>query len=290
MARKAAKTGPGPTLLVALEQHFPENKRIIQDDLAAAILPFSARFSLWLKLQLMSVDKIAEWMEKRMPGMWSGFMCRKRYIEEKAEEAVATKIGAVVNLGAGFDTRTFRLPALSKVPVWEIDQPDIIKAKRIRVKKIFGEIPARVVLVPIDFNRQKLQEVLSSFGYAGDMRTLFIWEAVTQYLPESSVRKTFDFLSKATAGSRLVFTYIRKDFLNGKEFYNHQYLYQNMVIKHQSWLFGLNPEDIEAFLADYDWRLLEHLGYEALAERYVNPTGRNLLSTQLERMVYAEKS
>jgi len=36
-------------------------------------------------------------------------------------------------------------------------------------------------------------------------------------------------------------------------------------------------------------RVLEHLGYEELAERYVKPTGRKLVSTPLERMVYAEK-
>jgi len=289
MTTKAAKTGPGPTLMVALEQHFPENKRLIQDNLAPRILPLGTRFSMWLKLRLMSVDRMVKWMEKRLPGMWSGFMCRKRYIDDKLKEAMGGRTKAVLNLGVGFDTRAYRLPALSKVPVWEIDQPQIIKAKRIRLKKILGEIPPYVTLVPIDFTHENLREVLASFGYRGDRNTFIVWEAVTQYLPESSIRKTFDFLSKLPAGSRLIFTYIRKDFLDGKVFYDHHYLYQNMVTKRQSWLFGLNPGDVEAFLSDYNWRLLEHLGYDELAERYVKPTGRNLLSTPLERIVYAEK-
>ena len=39
----------------------------------------------------------------------------------------------------------------------------------------------------------------------------------------------------------------------------------------------------------YGWHVVEHLGYEELAERYVKPTGRELASTPIERMVYAEK-
>ena len=34
MSRKAAQTGPGAMVLVAIEQAFPEGERIIDDDLA----------------------------------------------------------------------------------------------------------------------------------------------------------------------------------------------------------------------------------------------------------------
>ena len=33
MARAAAKTGSGPTAMVALEQNFPKSERILTDDL-----------------------------------------------------------------------------------------------------------------------------------------------------------------------------------------------------------------------------------------------------------------
>jgi hypothetical protein len=35
--------------------------------------------------------------------------------------------------------------------------------------------------------------------------------------------------------------------------------------------------------------VVEHLGYEELAERYVKPTGRKLASSPIERMVCAKK-
>ncbi len=141
----------------------------------------------------------------------------------------------------------------------------------------------------IDFDRQELGAVLASQGYAADTKTFFILEGVTQYLTEAGIQTTFDFLAKAPAGSRLVFTYVRKDFIDGKVLYGQEYLYKKMVLKDKIWLFGIDPEDVADFLGVYGWRVLEHLGYEELAERYVKPTGRKLVSLALERVVYAEK-
>ena len=62
-----------------------------------------------------------------------------------------------------------------------------------------------------------------------------------------------------------------------------------MLLKDRAWFFGMDPEDVADFLGVYGWRVLEHLGYEELAERYAKPTGRQLESMLLERMVYAEK-
>ena len=289
MSRKTAQTGPFPTIMVALEQLFPEKERIIHDDLAYRILPLRARASTWLILRLMSRNSCVKLSEKKMPGMWSGFLCRKRYIDVKATEAAHGQIETVVNLGAGFDTRAYRLPALVKVPVWEVDQPDNIDAKRSRLRRVLEEVPAHVTLVPIDFDQQELGAVLASHGYAADRKTFFIWEGVTQYLTEAGIRTTLGFFANAPAGSRLAFTYIRKDFIDGKILYDHMYLYKRFVLKDKSWLFGMEPEEMADFLAVYGWQVLEHLGYEELAEWYVKPTGRELLSTPLERMVYAEK-
>jgi O-methyltransferase involved in polyketide biosynthesis len=51
----------------------------------------------------------------------------------------------------------------------------------------------------------------------------------------------------------------------------------------------MDPEEVANLLGAYGWRVLEHLGYEELAERYVKRTGRKLPSMAIERMVYAEK-
>ena len=289
MTHKAAITGSGPTAIVAIEQHFPEGARIIHDDLAYRILPFGMRAYVWL----MRLSSARDWMvraaEKKAPGIWAMVMCRKRYIDDKVAEAADGQAERVVNLGAGFDTRAYRLPALAKLPVWEVDLPQNIDAKRSRLRKVLEEVPAHVTLVPIDFDREELGAVLASHGYAADTKTFFIWEGVTQYLTEAGIQTTFDFLAKAPAASRLAFTYVRKDFIDGTVCYGQEYLYKKMLLKDKIWLFGMDPEDVADFLGVYGWRVLEHVGYEELAERYVKPTGRKLVSMALERVIYAEK-
>jgi methyltransferase (TIGR00027 family) len=225
--------------------------------------------------------------EKSAPGIWALMACRKRYIDEKLIEAV-DEIDAVVNLGAGFDTRVYRLPALADLPVWEIDQPENIAPKRLRLGKLFGAIPPHINLVPIDFDRQDLGAALTAHGYAAAKRTFFIWEGVTQYLTHAGLVATFEFLAKAAPGSRLTFTYVRKDFLDGKAMHGDEDLYKRFVVK-GVWLFGMEPDRVEPFLDPFGWRVIEHIGYQELVDRYVRPTGRELASTPVERMVYAEK-
>ena len=285
MAREAAKTGADPTVMIAIEQFFPKGKRIIEDDLALRILP-SQGF-----VRLMKAGFMRDWMvkvtERAYPGLWSCIVCRKRYIDERlAEEAGRTD--AVVNMGAGFDTRAYRLPQLKDVPVWEVDQPNNIASKQTRLVKIFGRVPPHVRLAAMDFDRQDLGGVLQANGYSEDMRTFFIWEAVTQYLTEPGIRKTFAFLSKAASGSRLAFTYVRKDFIDGQNKYGWETLYNRYVPNH-IWIFGMEPGVWPEFLKEYGWEVIEDIGYGDMAERYVKPAGRTLASTPVERMVYAKK-
>ena len=55
---------------------------------------------------------------------------RERYVEElMAREAVAG-LDQIVILGAGFDTRSYRLPGLGNIPVYEVDHPVTQAAKR----------------------------------------------------------------------------------------------------------------------------------------------------------------
>jgi len=216
-------------------------------------------------------------------------MCRKRFIDEKTVEAAHSQFDAIVNLGAGLDTRVYRFLELRKPLVFEVDQTENINKKQIKLKNIFGDIPEHVTLVPVDFNREALTDAMVSNGYIPSMKTFFILEGVTQYLDETGIQHTFDFLSQAGTGSRLVFTYICDDFLNGNGHYQQDFLYRQTVLKDNAWRFGMNPETVNDFLADYGWRIISDDTYPDLAERYVEPTGRNLQSITFERLVLAER-
>ena len=60
-------------------------------------------------------------------------------------------------------------------------------------------------------------------------------------------------------------------------------------MKDKVWHFGFEPNELDSFLGEYGWRMVEHLGYDELAEHYMKPTGRELPFMTIERMVYAEK-
>lgn len=275
-------------VLAAVEQHEPPGQRLVDDDLAARFLPTPLR---WLVAATRSstVRRLligaSEWSG---PGLWTNMACRKHYIDDKLDEALPG-IDAVVVLGAGLDSRAYHLARHSRIPIFEVDQPVNIARKAAAVRRVLGGQPRSVRLVPLDFERDDLLTTLAELGYRTDYRVFFIWEGVTQYLTEDAVRATLEGLRPVASGSRLVFTYVRRDFIDGLNRYGTGTLYRMVRERRQLWQFGMQPEDVAGFVDDYGWRLLEQAGPDELVRRYVEPAGRNLPASQLEWSAYAEK-
>ena len=131
--------------------------------------------------------------------------------------------------------------------------------------------------------------ILSEHGYRPDFRTFFVWEAVTQYLTLEAVHATLERLRPVASGSRLVFTYVRKDFIDGINRYGAETLYRRFRQRQHVWEFGIAPAEVATFLSGHGWRLIEQAGPDLIVQRYVVPTGRNLLASPIEWSAYAEK-
>ena len=216
-------------------------------------------------------------------------LCRKRYVDEKMIESLQKGIKNVVILGTGLDPRVYRFSRLPAIQVFEVDLPRNIEYKKKRLKQLYGTIPPQVRLVPIDFSNQDLESVLKEVGYSTDQKSFFIWEGVTEYLSESTVRRIFKFLAKAKPGSRMVFTYIVKDFIEGKRTYGLKSLYQQTRVKGKFFFFGLHPGHVADFLEGYSWKELEQAGTSEYRAKYLKPVGRKDAVMEIERAVYAEK-
>ncbi len=113
---------------------------------------------------------------------------------------------------------------------------------------------------------------------------------MTQYLTEDAVRVTLGALQATAAGSRLVFTYVRDDFIDGVNMYGAATLYKRFRQRRQVWRFGLDPDEVAAFIGEYGWQLLEQAGPDYYVRNYIEPTGRRLAASQLEWSAYAEKA
>ncbi|KHO26181.1 methyltransferase [Mycolicibacterium setense] len=288
MSNPVAATAIGPMVLAAVEQYEPVRRRLVDDDMASSFLPAGLR--AFIRTTRWSVVRrlLIQATEHSGPGLWANLTCRKRYIGDKLTQALPN-IDAVVILGAGLDTKGYRLARHSAIPVFEVDLPVNIERKRSVVRRALGTVPDSVHLVPVDFERDDLAAELAKHGHVAAHRTFFVWEGVTQYLSADGVGATFEFLRSAAPGSRLAFTYVRSDFIDGTNRYGAESLYRRFRVRSQLWQFGLQPDGVAAFAEPYGWQLIEQAGPDYLIEHYVSPSGRNLTASQVEWTAFAEK-
>jgi methyltransferase (TIGR00027 family) len=134
---------------------------------------------------------------------------RTRFIEERLEHAIRDGASQVVILGAGFDTRAYRLRELLKAArVFEVDQPSTQEYKKRRILETGIAVPPNLTYVPVDFRHDKLGDVLAEAGYDSRQKTFFIWEGVTMYLPETAVEETLRWVAIQAPGSTIVFDFV----------------------------------------------------------------------------------
>jgi methyltransferase (TIGR00027 family) len=142
-------------------------------------------------------------------------LARTRFIDDHLQKAVANGATQVVILGAGFDTRAYRFAeSLKGRKVFEVDYHSTQAAKRRRVAEVLGQAPGNVVFVEIDFQGEKLEDVLRSAHFQAGEKTFFIWEGVSMYLAESAVKNTLRTIATVSApGSSLVMDFASKALL-----------------------------------------------------------------------------
>jgi methyltransferase (TIGR00027 family) len=283
-----AATAVGPMLIAAVEQHEPPQRRLVDDDLAGAFLPRRWRLLAALARSAPVRRALIAATDRSAAGLWAGIACRKRLIDERLTDPVV-EYDAVVVLGAGLDTRASRIARHSDLPVFEVDRPAVIARKTEVLRRVLGGTPPSVHLVGADIGQTDLLTALADHGYRSDARTFFVAEGLFQYLAPEVVRATLAALSAAAPGSRLAFTYVRQDFLDGRERYGAEGLHRRFCGPQPVWRSGMTGEQVPELLADTGWRLVEQDGPSYYRDLYIAPTGRSLHATPLEWTVLAER-
>jgi methyltransferase (TIGR00027 family) len=152
---------------------------------------------------------------KRLPDPSAvlGLYLRTRHMDGTLVEALRDDVRQIVVLGAGFDSRGYRFrERLEGIRFIEVDYGPTQEYKKRRLREIFGRLPEHVRYVAMDFAKDSLLKQLRKGGYSDQAKTLFIWEGVTRYIPESAVRSTLRFVREHSAsGSTIVFDYMRAD-------------------------------------------------------------------------------
>lgn len=245
---EASQTADLATAWRALESHKPESERVCYDPYAKYFL--GGIFGIIAESRLLT--NIALWYaEKVGSGGFSNKVLSTRYIDDRLKVCINDGIKQLVNLGAGYDTRAYRFNELrGKVKVFEVDHPDTQRAKIEEVRKLFGKLPEHVVYVPVDFESERLDMKLFESGYRKDLKTFFIWEAVTMYITPQGVDETLAFVANNSGeGSSIVFDYLYKSVVDGTcELKGAKEARQQVARRGEGWKFGIDEGTIHKFL------------------------------------------
>jgi methyltransferase (TIGR00027 family) len=276
MRQEPSYTAATMALQRAFESDRPSGSRLFCDPYAEAFTSGPLRF-LARASRLPLVGPLAPRLFDLIggPGPRPSAVARTRLIDDIASEGAPT-VSQVVILGAGFDTRAHRLPALAGVPVFEVDHPATQAAKRSVVESL-GLSSAMVTYVAVDFERQSLEQQLRAAGLRTGMSTLFIWEGVTNYLSDSAVDETLLSIGRlAGPGGVLVFTYVDAGVLDGSvSFSEARRWLANVRRAGEPWTFGLVPSNVGGFLGDRGFVLVSDVSTKQAGERWFAAMGRH---------------
>jgi methyltransferase (TIGR00027 family) len=285
MAKQSvSNTSLGAAVCRLIEQYQPAETRLINDPVVKAMVGETIRVMMQLSFMrsytVKQTDAVAD-------GIYGTQICRTRYIDDAALAALSQGIKQLVILGAGLDTRAYRLPGIERVKVFEVDLPAVQNDKKKKVQKYLGKLPEHVTYLPIDFDTQSLEAVFSGTSFDLTRPAVFVWEGVTQYISEEAVRRTLTFIGKSSPGSILLFTYVLKSIIErSPDFPGADHL-MDVVAKSSPWIFGLEPSTIPAFLMTYHLTVAANVGNAEYQEKYLKPLRRTLVVTEGERIIQA---
>lgn len=193
----------------------------------------------------------------------------------------------VVLLGAGFDSRAHRAPP--GATYFEVDHPATQATKRRRLGR---DARPGVVFAPADLAVDDLGTVLRAAGFDPSLRTVVIWEGVTNYLDAAAVDATLrGLVALCPTGSTVVFTYVDCGVLDGTATFAGAAEWHDAVRREgEPWTFGLDPAEVPGYLRERGLDLVEDLSTRDAAQRLLPPSRRAEPTAEFYRVALAHVS
>jgi len=270
---RVERTADGVAMLRALEQHAP--RPLFDDPLAARMLSgwptavVARRPLRWLFLHA---------LERAGPGFYGAVICRTRAIDDACRAALATGTSRVVIVGAGMDTRPYRMPDMATARVWEFDLPAAQAGKKAALARALGALPPHVSYVPLDLTKPEAVDVLAG---AGTGRTLLICEAVTMYLDGEAVDRVLAYAGGLASGSLVIITYLPRAVADRSE--------NDRWSRRLGWRAAYHPAEMAARLHAHGLTVLKDIGAADHQARLLRPDGRGLAVFPGERIAIAAR-
>ncbi|WP_436520285.1 class I SAM-dependent methyltransferase [Actinoplanes sp. HUAS TT8] len=261
--------------------------RVVDDPYAQRFLTGSHRLIAGLARVPAIGRRVERYIDRRWPaGPRASAVARTRLIDDLTVEALHRDVRQVVLLGAGFDSRAYRLPGIDAARVFEVDHPATQATKERLVHGVVG-LPQRghVRFVPVDLITGDLDAELRSAGFTAGEPAVIIWEGVTNYLTAAAVDATLRQI--AHFKGTIIFTYVDRVALDGDRPGIAEW---HAAVRDggEPWTFGFVPAELPEYLAARGLRLTLDESARTAADRYLTPLGRDEPAAEFYRIARAE--
>jgi methyltransferase (TIGR00027 family) len=236
------------------------------DNISYIILP--TFFKLLLKSRLLFKLFSRIYFAK---GLYEYVIARTKYFDAVFVEALEHKFDQILIFGAGYDSRALRFSEVNKgTSIFELDAPATQKEKMKAYQSKKLAIPKNLVFIPIDFNKEKLEDKVRQAGFIAGKQSLSLLEGVTMYLSQNAIESTFRFISDVSGtGSMIVFDHIYGGVLRREnKYYGEKGMYKRVAKVGEEWTFALEENEAERFLSKYDFAVKDHCNSNELEDRY----------------------
>ena len=274
-AKSPSRTAEHNALFRAIEHARPKKDRIIDDRLAQSFLPIPFRLAALLSHNSLCSAMLCWYIDYRWPGSRTSLIARTRLIDEYLTSALVNGISQVVVLGAGFDSRAYRIADAKCTRFFEVDHPNTSAVKKVHIERAVGALPRHVTYVAVDFERDHVPESLQAAGFDGSKPSLFLWEGVSNYLSEFAVRSTLSFIGSLAPGTALAFTYVDQAVLRDPAgFAGGREVQRTIARLEEPWTFGIEPDQASAFLNECGLELDSDLSAADYRQQYCKNADR----------------
>jgi methyltransferase (TIGR00027 family) len=260
----------------AMESRRPAGRRLFSDLLAPDVLDRRLRAAAALSGVPLVGGAVPWFVDRRWPGPRPSAVARTKVIDDWLVAALATGLDQLVLLGAGYDSRPYRIPGADEIAAFEVDHPATQPRKRELLEARFGSVPAHARLVPLDFERGSLGDALAEAGFRTGARTFTVWEGVASYLTAEAVDATLRWVAASGGpGSRVALTYVHRGLIDGSVDFPHSGPWVESVRRAgEPFVFGFDPAALPDHVRPLGLEMVEDLSTTEALARLGLPTKR----------------
>jgi len=182
---------------------------------------------------------------------------RTRYFDDWVLKAVREcEARQLVLLGAGMDTRAFRLPWPEGFQFWEIDTPELFALKEARLQSAGVRLDCDRLVVEADLTSGDWVDSLVGRGFKKNLPTVWLAEGLFQYLKGTDVGQILESAASVSSpAGRLGAETISAEFLRRM---SNQERLRRRKDRGTPWVFG--TDDPEKLFRSHGWKVEDKVG------------------------------